>query len=218
VSILEAIAQGEASCEDVVIIIDTLKKFLDVINKQQSKKFYKMLRAISVKGATICLLGHTNKYAGEDGKQIFEGTADLRNDLDELIYLDSCENPNQKTLEVTTRPDKVRAEFEPKSFIITLPERVVTECASAINLLAKEDRALLEHFNAAIKDGFKTQKEIIGYVEVRCTYSTKKIRQTLIKLSQSTPPSVIASKSGDKNALIYSHAPVLPDPFAGIRK
>ncbi len=214
IAILESIASGEASCEDVVIIIDTLKKFLDVINKLQSKKFYKMLRAITVKGATICLLGHTNKYVGEDGKPIFEGTADLRNDLDELIYLDSCKNDNANTLEVTTRPDKVRAEFSPKSFLIQLPDRTVIELATAINILAKEDRAMLDLINGAIANGSHTQKEIISYVESLTAHSPKKIRQTLIKLSQNTPPDVIVTKSSEKNALIYSTAPNLESAFS----
>ena len=32
-------------------------------------------------GATIVLLGHTNKHVGLDGKLIFEGVADVRNDV-----------------------------------------------------------------------------------------------------------------------------------------
>jgi hypothetical protein len=215
-AIFEAIAMGEARCDDVVIVIDTLKKFLDVINKQHSKKFYKMLRAITVKGATICLLGHTNKYAGEDGKTIYEGTGDTRNDVDELIYLDSCPNTYKNTLEVTTRPDKVRAEFHPRSFIIQLPDRQVTESPSPINILANEDKKMLELMNEAIGSGLHSQQDIVAYVESRTSHSTKKIRTRLIKFSQNNPPDIVARKTGVRKEISYELAPVMPSLFAGV--
>lgn len=215
-AIFEAIAMGEARCDDVVIVIDTLKKFLDVINKQHSKKFYKMLRAITVKGATICLLGHTNKYAGEDGKIIYEGTGDTRNDVDELIYLDSCPNTYKNTLEVTTRPDKVRAEFHPRSFIIQLPDRQVTESPSPINILANEDKKMLELMNEAIGSGLHSQQDIVAYVESRTSHSTKKIRTRLIKFSQNNPPDIVARKTGVRKEISYELAPVMPSLFAGV--
>jgi len=215
-AIFEAIAMGEARCDDVVIVIDTLKKFLDVINKQHSKKFYKMLRAITVKGATICLLGHTNKYAGEDGKTIYEGTGDTRNDVDELIYLDSCPNTYKNTLEVTTRPDKVRAEFHPRSFIIQLPDRQVTESPSPINILANEDKKMLELMNEAIGKGLYSQQDIVAYVESLTSHSTKKIRTRLIKFSQNNPPDIVARKTGVRKEISYELAPVMPSLFAGV--
>jgi hypothetical protein len=215
-AIFEAIATGEAKCDDVVIIIDTLKKFLDVINKQHSKKFYKMLRAITVKGATICLLGHTNKWTDADGKQVYEGTGDTRNDVDELIYLDSCPNTLKNTLEVTTRPDKVRAEFYPKSFIIQLPNRKVTEAPSPINILAQEDKKLLELMNDAIGSGLQSQQDIVAYVESRTSHSTKKIRTRLIKFSQNNPPDIVACKTGVRKEIHYELAPSLPSLFAGV--
>ena len=216
VAIFEAIAMGEARCDDVVIVIDTLKKFLDVINKQHSKKFYKMLRAITVKGATICLLGHTNKYAGEDGKTIYEGTGDTRNDVDELIYLDSCPNTYKNTLEVTTRPDKVRAEFHPRSFIIQLPDRQVTESPSPINILANEDKKMLELMNEAIGSGLHSQQDIVAYVESHTSLSTKKIRARLIKFSQNNPPDIVAIKTGVRKEISYELAPELQGLFAGV--
>ncbi len=70
-----------------VFIFDTLKKMTDVIQKKQAKELYTLLRSMTAKGATIILLAHTNKYKNTDGTPIFEGTGDLRSDVDELIYL-----------------------------------------------------------------------------------------------------------------------------------
>jgi hypothetical protein len=169
------------------------------------------MRAITVKGATICLLGHTNKYKGEDGNQIFEGTADLRNDLDELIYLDSFNSG--ATLEVTTRPDKVRAEFAPKSFVIHLPDRRVTEPECVLNILKKEDRELLDLIKAAITEGQTSQKDIIDWVRPKIPHGDKKIRDTLMRCSQGVTSEIKAERAGRAKDLRYS---VRPNPFEAI--
>jgi hypothetical protein len=203
-AIFKSIASGSASCRDLVFIIDTLKKFLDVINKKEAKEFYKLLRAITVKGATICLLGHTNKYKGEDGKHVFEGTADLRNDLDELIYLDSDLNLAGDQLEVTTRPDKVRAEFAPKSFVIHLPDRTVTEPLSVFNILAKDERELLELIKGAVAEGHHSQKEIIAAVKPKTAHGDKKIRATLLRHSHGSYSEIKVENAGRGKDLYYS--------------
>ena len=218
VAILESIAAGDADCRNLVLIIDTLKKFLDVINKSQAKSFYKLMRSLTVKGATICLLAHTNKYTGEDGKQIFEGTADLRNDLDELIYLDSFKNESNNTLEVTTRPDKVRAEFAPKSFTIHLPDRSVTEPDAVINILAKDDREILNLAKEAIASGLQKQKDIVDYVVTRTEHGAKKIRKSLHFATQHIAPEISVEKTGAGKELRYSLAPRLAQTLDALKR
>jgi len=192
--------------------IDTLKKFVDVINKSQAKNLYKLFRTLTVKGATICLLAHTNKYKDDDGNQIFEGTADLRNDLDELIYLDSHLNPTTKCLEITTRPDKVRAEFEPISYVIDLPnDREVREADAVINILSADDRELLDLIKGAIGEGSVSQKAIIESVSGRTAASTKKIRQLLLRHVRTAHPEFVAKLTGRGRDLEYS----LSDPTSG---
>ena len=210
--ILQAIARGNARCDDIVIIIDTLKKFVDVINKTHAKAFYNLLRAITVKGATICLLGHTNKYKDEDGKAIFEGTADLRNDLDELIYLDSYKDEVANTLAVTTRPDKVRAEFSPKTYIIDLDDRSVTEADSVINILSKGNRELLDQIQAAITSGKSSQKDIIDAVKAATIFGDKRIREALIRHSNGPTAEIQVEATGRAKDLRYS----IRSPFSEI--
>jgi len=69
-----------------VFVFDTLKKMVDVITKSRAKELYKLLRSLSAKGMTLILLAHTNKYNDANGRPIYEGTGDLRSDVDELIY------------------------------------------------------------------------------------------------------------------------------------
>jgi hypothetical protein len=205
---LRAIAESSAQCDDCVFILDTLKKFVDVIDKRQAKDLYKLMRTLTVKGATICLLGHCNKYKDDDGKAIFEGTADLRNDLDELIYLDSYKNENSNCLEITTRPDKVRAEFSSKSFVIHLDDRTVTEPGCVIKILSKEDRDLLELIRQAIEDGKHSQKDIIAWVKPKTKEGDKKIRASLLRHSQGDNSEIKVETAGRGKDLCYT-LPVL---------
>lgn len=177
---LQAIARSNQRIDNVVFIIDTLKKFVDVISKREAKEFYKLMRSISVRGGTVCLLGHCNKYRDENGRPVFEGTADLRNDLDELIYLNSVQLENPKRLEVTTDPDKKRADFSPKSYIIYLDDdRQVVESAAPIRIMRPEVRVVVELIKTAITEGNISQKAIVLYVTERCEHGQKKVKQIL---------------------------------------
>lgn len=204
-----AIAQGNQSCSEYVFILDTLKKFVDVINKSQAKDLYKLFRTLTVKGATVCLLGHCNKYKDEDGKHIFEGTADLRNDLDELIYLDSCKNEVKNQLEVTTRPDKVRADFSPTSYVIDLnDDRKVSEPGVVFKILSKQERELVDLISEAINAGNHSQKEIIEWVKGKTTVGDKKIRERLIHHSQDENSLFEVKSTGRGKDLHYTIRPL----------
>jgi hypothetical protein len=209
---LRAIAESSAQCDDCVFILDTLKKFVDVIDKRQAKELYKLMRTLTVKGATICLLGHCNKYKDDDGQAIFEGTADLRNDLDELIYLDSYKNETSNCLEITTRPDKVRAEFSPKSYMIHLDDRSVTEPGRVFNVLSKEDRSLLDLIKGAIEDDNRSQKDIIAWVKPKTKEGDKKIRSALLRHSQGDNAEIKVASAGRGKDLCYT----LPVQFEAI--
>lgn len=202
---LRAIAEGQFPCDEYVFILDTLKKFVDVIDKRQAKEFNKLMRTLTLKGVTICLLGHCNKYKDDDGNPIFEGTADLRNDSDDLIYLDSCMNEATGCLEITTRPDKVRAEFAPISFVIDLKnDREVREQAAVINIISKEERELIDLIKAAIREGNHSQKDIINWVKEKTTAGDKKIRDRLVKHAQIQNPEFVVRKTGRGKDLEYS--------------
>lgn len=204
---LQAIAASSARCDEFVFIFDTLKKFIDVINKREAKGFYKLLRGLTVKGATVCLLGHCNKYVGVDGKTIFEGTGDLRNDMDELIYLDVFKNEISNTVEVTTRPDKVRAEFSPKSYVINLDDRSVSEPDSILKIFSKEEREVLDAIKEAIISGCRNQKEIVEFVIERAAFTDKRIRKALKKHSQGANPVIVVTAGEHARELNYSLPP-----------
>ncbi len=72
----------EGGLQDVVIVMDTLKKFADMMNKGAQSKLFEGLRKLNIGGATIIIAGHTNKHKDENGDLVYEGTGDTVNDID----------------------------------------------------------------------------------------------------------------------------------------
>ncbi|MGJ0485991.1 MAG: PriCT-2 domain-containing protein [Methylomicrobium sp.] len=66
----------------VVIILDTLKKFVNVMDKSQVTNLTRIIRLFVVKGGTLISLAHTNKNPGANGKPVYGGTSDILDDYD----------------------------------------------------------------------------------------------------------------------------------------
>lgn len=159
----------DADYSGIVFIFDTLKKMTDVINKKAAKELYKTLRGLSAKGMTIVLLAHTNKYADDDGKPIYEGTADLRSDIDELIYLVPSRH-SDGSMTVSTLPDKKRADIKPITFEISA-DRTVRRADVYVDVVAtrkaeatrEKDEAVIASISEAIRSGKTKQTEIVAH-------------------------------------------------------
>jgi hypothetical protein len=80
-----------------VIILDTLKKFTDLMNKKAGSEFMARAREFVAHGGTLIPLAHTNKNRGIDGKCVFGGTSDVSDDSDCVYILDEIDKtPNTK--------------------------------------------------------------------------------------------------------------------------
>lgn len=69
-------------CHGTIIVLDTLKKFTNLMDKQKASSFTKVIRRFVVKGGTLIALAHTNKKPGPDGKPVYSGTTDIIDDSD----------------------------------------------------------------------------------------------------------------------------------------
>jgi hypothetical protein len=225
---LQTLNSRTANLDKVVFIFDTLKKMTDVISKHKSKDLYKLFRSLSGKGATIILLAHTNKYDDEDGNPVFEGTGDLRADVDELIYLIPVKNPDG-SLTVSTKPDKVRGEFKPITFDISKDRKVTqrdkyidTQSSQKLSNKIEKDLDLIEFINNAIDAGHTSQKLIIETVKNISSFGTRVIRRVLSDYSTTIKNSddavVMADQglfwgisNGERNVHIYQNLAIVPD-------
>lgn len=68
--------------QGIVIILDTLKKFTNLMDKSCASSFTKIIRQFVVKGGTMIALAHTNKNPGTNGKPKYGGTSDIIDDSD----------------------------------------------------------------------------------------------------------------------------------------
>lgn len=160
--------ESATDLSDVVMVFDTLKKMVDVISKSKSRQLYKTLRSLTAKSMTVILLAHTNKHKSDDGKPVFEGTGDLRSDVDEMIYLIPLKHED-KSMTVTTDPDKVRGQFDPISFEIS-PDREVHQIdfvdvtkERQYEIQREADAEDIEIIDRLLRTGSKNQTEIIKH-------------------------------------------------------
>lgn len=205
--------------DDTIFIFDTVKKLVNVMSKDAAKRFFTLMRTLSAKGMTIILLAHTNKYTDKEGKPIYEGTGDMRADVDDLIYLVPKRNED-KSMVVTTMPDKQRGSFEPISFNIT-SDRTVSVLGDVIDTLAankfakevEKDRPIIDAIKSAIEAGNSTQKAIIEYCSNHKSIGERLIKAVLSKYAYSHDESVAENqkvnhfwhkKKGERKSYNYS--------------
>lgn len=85
----------------IVVVLDTLKKFFDLMDKKHASAFLKVARQFVVKGGTIIGLAHTNKHPGPGGRPVYAGTTDVRDDSDcvfTLRQIDAAPGGLEKTV------------------------------------------------------------------------------------------------------------------------
>lgn len=80
VAIVEMIETGTA--KGTVLVLDTLRKFVDLMDKSKSSRFADLIRSFVSKGGTVIALAHTNKNKGADGLPQYGGTSDIISDFD----------------------------------------------------------------------------------------------------------------------------------------
>jgi hypothetical protein len=89
----------EGSATGTCVVIDTLKKFTDLMDKKRSSEFARTCRQFVMAGGTIVALGHTAKNPNSDGSPRYQGTTDILEDFDAVYIaqpLTSKVNANQR--------------------------------------------------------------------------------------------------------------------------
>jgi len=76
------------SARGAVVILDTLKKFTDLMDKRAASEFGVAARGFVSAGGTLIALAHTNKHVGADGKRVYSGTSDIVDDSDCCFVID----------------------------------------------------------------------------------------------------------------------------------
>ena len=85
-----------------LVVIDTLKKFVDLMHKRQASDFANVCRQFVAAGGSLLGLAHTNKRRSDDGKAVHAGTTDILDDFDAGYIIDELPltgNPGEKFVE-----------------------------------------------------------------------------------------------------------------------
>lgn len=218
--ILRDMTNSADDLSSVVIILDTVKKFADLQNKQAAKNVFMLLRALNARGVTVIGLGHTKKYRDESGKLVFDGVGDLKTDVDELIYIESYRRPDSNQTILTTYPDKKRAAIERASFSITwdeyrgpelerLDQIIDTRAIAVRDELIETERhvvdAIYEVLGASyqLKAGDLIEKTNTLLTEVWGCGRNRNVLSNLIRLMAKEPYPLLTLDLGISNAKLY---------------
>lgn len=99
-SIKYTLSTNKGYFQNKVLIFDTVKKFVNPLDKSRSAEFLRLMRAITLDGGSVVLLGHTNKGYTPDVELVFEGTGDWINDVDcaYTLYPNEADNTRKQLL------------------------------------------------------------------------------------------------------------------------
>jgi len=214
----------ENQAEGVVILLDTLKKFADMMSKRSQAELYLTLRKLIAKGGSVIIAGHANKHKDADGKLIYEGTSDTMNDIDcaYSMYRMSALEDEVQTIEFRREKDrgivipKVTYQFKKSQGIhyLEMVKSIVRLDSDDTDRLVEEERAreLKEKFESellfvtgllrenspmnqtAILKALKENKDLSGEITIRG------LRNALSQLNEIA----WTSKRGTKNAKTYT--------------
>ena len=170
VAAIDAMAKEE-DLSRVVLILDTLKKFADLMSKKASKGFYDKLRSLTQRGCTVITLAHTNKFKAEDGSYVYEGTGDLRSDTDIMMFLYPLPDES-KNITISTKFEKDRAYVEDVTFfyeratrrVTVESEYVDTQSEAAIRAKESEDEMLIQFIKSILP---ANQTQIVAAVRAK---------------------------------------------------
>lgn len=185
----QSLAATDADLSSYVLVIDTLKKFANVLQKEGMRALMKLFRKLSSKGMTVLLLAHTNKYRDPEGNLVFEGVGDLKSDCDEMIFFEPKEN-SDGSLTVSTRRDKSRALIGKFTWTIHR-DRTVTQESDYVDVLAdsrreamrEKDQPVLEAITELLASGaIKSQTEILAHCAA-FRFAEKRVRAVLQRYS-----------------------------------
>lgn len=193
-------ASGEAKGK--VLILDTLKKFTDLMDKRLSSDFGNTARNFVAAGGTLICLAHVNKKKDSDGNSVYAGTSDIRDDADSVFVIESHGSVNSglcsQTCTVEFRCSKSRGDvaqsitfqytkekgagYRAMFDSIERLEGVNAEAAlvqAAVEAKRENDSEVIEHIRAALENGVSTQGDIVNFVMKTTGTIRSKIRKVL---------------------------------------
>ena len=207
-----------------IVIIDTVKKFTEVMDKRIASKFCESVRQFVSKGGSAIMLAHVNKHGDAEGKVIFSGTSDIVDDSDCCYTLEIIEE-NKKEKVVEFDNFKNRGDVIQKALFSYTNEKVGTYSQlldSVVELNPDESKKIavqkatqerldknqpiIEEIKLSIANGITGKTELIEAVRRETGESRKRV---FAVLKEHTGKCIHHGQlwtvsTGEKNSNIYS--------------
>lgn len=185
----------DQSADGKVVIVDTLKKAVDVMDKKAAAAFGDVCRRFVTAGGTAVVLAHTNKNRSASGKNVFGGVGDLLDDPDAAYVADVTKRSDGETVVTFTRMKTRGNNPEVVSFAysgdpaLSYAQRLASvrqlsddEIAAGERALEMEDEAeVIEAIKSAISGGSTSKKAVVAAVIKATSRSGRSIEAILDK-------------------------------------
>lgn len=214
----------EGSARGKIIILDTLKKFADLMNKEKGSKFMVRVREFVQAGGTLIMLAHTNKNKNAAGEVVYGGTNDIPSDTDCVFTLDTLSDEggmkkvifhNIKSREGDIAKEKVfsyqsKAETYTELLDSVLPlgddETNHAKHGAEANKQRENDQHIIDAITDELEQQDMLKTDLISSVHENTGISRAKTTEVL---SRYTGASISDGDlwhiiPGDKNAKVYS--------------
>jgi hypothetical protein len=221
----------------VVLILDTLKKFTDLMDKRVASKFGVLARKFTAAGGTLVCLAHTNKHKDAEGNSVYSGTSDIADDCDCVYIMERLTNESGlvDVYSVEGRNEKSRGDVS-KKVGFTYTRRVGESYEQLLASVERQDESEVESIKRAreVSAGLIADKEIIeaviGCLNGGVTTKDKMVKSVSKATAQPQPRvrDVIKARDGtdymaghrwthckgDNNAQVFSvlHPPITTQP------
>ena len=160
----ENVAKGK------VIVIDTVKKIVNLMDKAQVADRMKQFKKFTHVGGTVILIAHSNKNLGSDGFPVLEGVGDLRSDADCVVMVQ-----RHKDIITMTNDKKHRSYVELEAIFQTAETKDYKSLMYSIKQLSGQDAIdlKLQREQECFKEDncrlIETITEMIGILPVQKT-------------------------------------------------
>ena len=219
---------GEA--RGIILVLDTLKKFTDLMDKRVSSHFGNIARQFITAGGSLIVLAHTNKHKDAEGKSIYSGTSDIVDDADCVFIIDKvgeCDEFLGKKITVKFTNKKSRGDVastlgftyvkggQSYSNLLDSVERIdekgleTSKRELEIEESLEKDNHIISVARQAIIDGFNTKDRLVKEVKKRTLETTARVKSVIEKRAGSNYASGDrwSFTLGEKNAQIFSVLP-----------
>lgn len=207
----------------VVIVLDTLKKFTDLMDKKTASGFMRSAREFVSSGGTLILLAHTNKKRDDSGKAIFGGTSDVVDDCDCMFILDEVGITNgvKRVLfeNKKSRGDvagRLAFDYSPAERqayrallnsikMVDLDEEQQAEMKAAVANDIAQDTAAINAIKAVMAHGVNAKTQLVSTARALAKVGRPRLEAVLIKYAGTKHSDTCFWRvdSGDNNAILY---------------